>query len=315
MEIRQCTSVDYPKLLNVLNEAFDYAPEAWFQTNLAHCTPYPNQATAAEIENHWVCEIDGKIAGGLGAYPLDWVVSDANGDKQTIHAYGIGQVCCLEAYRNRGVMTALMNASAAYMHKQGRTVGFLTGDRRRYGFFGYEYGGNKVKYRLDKKLLTEQAVKGSLINKKAELSDWPELNKAYQTLPTYIERTARHWELHFSRTGIEWHIGECDGRKGYMASKSDDRIIELYGDPAVLAAMLLQRAESLPAEENISVIYPSQNVLSTPVGQMLYRVSSVVEAHPLGLFARLDSRLNFYPLPDDSKNPPLCAWIAEADYI
>jgi len=341
MEIKKCTPADYPALLDVFNDAFGYGrADEWFQKEMPHCTPYPALVTKEEIEHHWLCIIDGHIAGGLGAYPVDWIVSNSKGEKHTISAYGIGQVCCLPEFRNQGVMTVLLNASEADMRKQGRAVGFLHGNRRRYGYFGYDFGGHTVKYHMDYKLLESVASQGTTI-RQAILADWAEINDVYETQPSYIKRCARSWKLQFARIGLKWFVGECDGRKGYMCVQSNNDICEIYGDPGVLAAMILDRAGSLEDVNSLCVIHAAENVISTPQGQMLYSTAASVESQPKGLFVILDAAkilteleidhtnmplatkesiarqlLNFSPLPE--KRPyiqPLCAWISAVDSI
>jgi len=340
MEIRKCLTADYPNFLEVLNASFENEPDEWFQKEHCHCTPYPAKATAEEIERHWICLIDGKIVGGLGAYPADWVVSNSQGEQWVISAYGIGQVCCLPEYRSRGVMSALMKAAEADMKAQGRPVGYLGGNRRRYGHFGYDFGGNMVRYGLDKKLL-ELVASANLDIRQAELADWPDINKEYETQPSYVKRSPRNWELHFSRIGIQWFIGQCDGRKGYMAIRQGKQVCELYGDPGVLAAMLLHHTNNLEEGKGLSITYAAQDVAASSVGQMLDKTASWADSSPIGLFVVIDAPklldelqinhtnmtpaakytvarqlLNFTPLSQKALDvQPLCAWISKADSI
>ncbi|MCL2377772.1 MAG: GNAT family N-acetyltransferase [Defluviitaleaceae bacterium] len=340
MEIRKITQQEYPALLDVFNDAFDYGREKeWFQREHAHCTPYPATVNTEEIGHHWVSIIDGRIAGGLGAYPLDWVVSNSNSESRTISLYGIGQVCCLPEFRNQGVMSALMTAAEADMLQLGRTVGYLTGDRRRYGYFGYDFGGNVVKYRLDNKLLKHAASPGATI-RQATYADWAELNQAYECQPSYVKRSARSWELHFSRAGLQWFIGELGSRKGYVCIQSKVNASEIYGDPGVLAAMLHERAASLEKGETLQVFHAAQDVISTPAGQMLYSTAAVVDSRPAGLFnvinpaklldelaidhanlsdsvreAMARQAVNFTHLPGKWQVQPLCAWVSGVDSI
>ena len=341
MEIRKCTPADYPELLDVLNDAFGFGREnEWFQKETTHCTPYPSQATAEEIGLHWICIIDGKIAGGLGAYPMDWVVSGADGQRYTISAYGIGQVCCLPEFRNRGVMSAMMKAAEADMRERGRSVGYLEGSRRRYGYFGYDFGGSAVIFRLDKKLL-ELTTSPGLVMRQAKLEDWPTINEACTAQPSYVVRSARSWELQFSRTNMRWFIGESGSNKGYMCVRSDNMIVEIHGDPGILAAMLLDRANGLEEGKSLAVMHSAQNVMATPEGQMLTGAAGWVESYPNGLFVVLDAAqlldelginhtdmpaaikesvarqlLNFTPLPEKRQYiQPLHAWIPKVDSI
>ena len=369
MEIRKCTPADYPELLDVFNDAFGYA-RGWFQREMTHCTPCPSLATTQEIERHYICIIDGRIAGGLGAYPMDWTVTTSQGERRNISAYGIGQVSCLPEFRNRGVMTALMNASEEDMRRQGRAVGYLGGRRRRYGYYGYDFGGNVVKYRLDKGLLElycrqaeipipDTTNDPSITIRQANLPDWPEINQAYETLPSYIHRSPRTWELQFARAGNRWFIGEYAGHKAYMCAQPEfsdwvaaaketesnqicfNQICEIYGDPIVLAAMLLHQANSIGEDKSLHISHAAQNLIATPAGQMLYKTASHVGSEPIGLFAIVNTAkfleemgidhngiplatkeaitrqlLNFTPLPE--KQPyiqPMCAWISGVDSI
>ena len=336
MELKICTTNEYPHLLDVLNEAFGFGETEFFQRELTHCTPYPNIATTSEIEHHMICVIDGQIVGALGTYPMDIVIGETN---ETINAYGVGQVCCLKQYRNRGVMTALMKNSAKRMHEEGRTIGFLTGDRRRYGHFGYDFGGSVTSYTLDKLLLAKHiAIPGltgayqdknprhqadslsqgstyvkrncfstgkNLTTRQAVYDDWHELNEAYQTMPFYVKRDARKWELHFKRTNLQWHIGECEGRKGYIAVKEPGTIVELYGDPHVLTEMLLDRANSLEEGKRLNITYATG--INTPIGKLLYNTAAGISNRPVGLFAGDDSSNGFERLP--------AVWIPTVDYI
>ena len=369
MEIKKCTPAVYPEFLDALNDSFGY-DRGWFQREWSHCTPPPGIATTQEIERHYICEIDGKIAGGLGAYPMDWVVTTARivgttkVEQRTVSAYGIGQVCCLPEFRNRGVMSALMKAAEEDMRSAARPVGYLGGDRRRYGYFGYDFGGNTVKYYPDKKLLelyckeatANTASPADLKIRQATYTDWQEINQAYETLPSYVRRSPRAWELQFARASSRWFIGEHNGHKGYMCARPEHpgspatgeaepkqatKICELYGEPTVLAAMLLNHANSLSEGKTLQVAHAAQNIIATPAGQMLYETAAYVESEPNGLFAIPDAPkllqeleinpvnvliptkkaiarqlLNFTPLPE--KQPyiqPLCAWIPSVDSI
>ncbi len=198
MEIRHCTREEYAAFLDTANDVFGYgAGNEWFQKSLSNCTPYPDRATDGEIGNHFISCIDGALAGGLGVYPMEWVVADTRGRQAVIPMYGVGQVCCKPEYRNRGVMTALLNTSAAEMRERGLIVGYLGGLRFRYMHFGYDFGCSKVTYNLNKKQFETPAPGLSL--RRAKYSDWQELNAAYNELPSRIIRGPRAWERQFMR--------------------------------------------------------------------------------------------------------------------
>jgi GNAT superfamily N-acetyltransferase len=339
MEIKTCTKNEYSELLDLLNTAFDYGVESqWFQKNVGNCTPV--FANDAEIACHWLCYIDGKMAGALGAYPLDWVAADDCGISATIKAYGIGQVCCLPQYRNRGVMTALMNASEKHMRENGRVLGFLGGDRHRYANYGYDIGGNAAKYWLSKHRFMAQPPREGLTVRQAGAADIAELDGAYNALPARVLRGPRMWALHISRENIKFFIGERDGRKAYLAYEKPEMVFEVYGDPSVGEDMLkhLITRHSL---DGVNVNYPMQNGVPDAMGRMLYGNASWVSANPLGMVAVVDGDGlcdSLAPLTDVKLTPaaafrmmgychramlskgdkavaPLNNWVSEVDFI
>ena len=345
MEIRLCKVHEYPQLLDVLNEAFGYGSDsAWFQKKWSHCTPYPDIAAQDEVMKHFVCIIDEQIVGCVGAYPFDLEVCGENGTKRTIYAYGIGQVSCLNYYRNRGVMSALMKAAEEQMFADGRTIGFLGGNRRRYGYFGYDFGGNIVKYTPDKRLLADIASEKEVIIRLASFEDWHEMDKAYRSLPSFAHRSERKWKLHFLREEIRWYIGECCGQKGYIGFKEPNVVFELYGNPDTIAAMLLHMTNSQEEGKAISVLYAAQNIVSDAIGKMLYNTAAWVHSYPMGLSSIINPTkflndlqidcafmsanrqkslarllMGFEPLPYEKLNQAqvnhLCVWFSDIDSV
>jgi len=354
-EVKRCTRNEYQEFLNVSNEAFgNGASSAWFQKYLANCTPYPSIAKDFEIGNHFICKIDGKIVGGLGAYPMDWAVSDNLGNAAVIKAYGIGQVCCLSEYRNRGVMTETMKRAEEQMRSEGRTLGFLGGDRFRYAHFGYDFGGNNARYHLNKhRFVKNKSASSKLVTRRAGLADWKELDGAYNALPSKIIRGEHIWERHLNqRPDRKWYVGEYENKKAYLSYVSANNIDEIYGGPETAAAMLNDIFERHELE-NIIVNYPMRNGIADPMARMFYSSASWVDAAPYGLIAvinveeLLDSlspildaaKINLCALNETQKNilarrligyahqplpeggegfeniAPLCAWVAAADNI
>ena len=340
MEIRLCSKEEYPQMLDMMNDAFDYGRENnWFQQEYSHCTPYPSIATDEEIERHFVCFIDGQIAGALGAYPIDFTVSEISGDKKTIRGYGIGQVSCRKDCRNQGVMSALLKESEKQMQNQERWLGVLGGDRFRYGNFGYDFFGSQITFGIDKRLLARQIDGGGIEIRQATTADLNELNEAYETLPSYAKRNAREWELRLMRRNYVWQIGTQNGKKGYMAFHTPELIFEMYGDAATLASMLQHRLNKLENGSGLKVMY--HHCHNDPVGEMLYNSAAWINYIPIGmhvvnnphgLLRELDIKHVLTPpkqkllvrhllgtLPSRFKTefltPPLGIWLSRADKV
>lgn len=289
MEVKRLTREHYQSFLDAANTSFKCHEDNWFQKNYGHCTPFPAMARDDEIAKHLVCFVDGRVVGGLGAYPMDWVISDGQGANATVKMYGIGQVCCLPEYRGRGVMTALLTTIEREMREQGFTVGYLTGDRFRYGRYGYDFCGNAVVYTLDKHRFGAQPAKQcGLTVRTAGVANWQELDSVYNTLPSRALRDTRAWERQLTRENYHWYIGEMDGQRGYIAYADAKEIVEVYGDPAVVMAMckdLLFRG----SDSWLHVYYPMQNAAPDDMGRLLHDAASEVKVVTLGLAAVINS--------------------------
>ena len=352
MDLKRCDRTRYPEFLRKLHEAFDYRPKEWFQKNLTNCTPYPDFATDEEIANHLLCVEGGEIIGGLGAYPADWAVSDIYGNRATVGAYGIGQVFCVAKHRNRGVMTALMNETERHMRSQDRTVGFLGGDRHRYGHFGYGFGVNSVRYEFRKTRFLQSKDAAGLVVRQAGANDIDELNEMYDTLPSRILRDARAWERQMKRHNFKWAIALLDGKKACAAYETPERVAELCGDLDAAAALLAHLFGQCGTDK-LTVSHPMQNGINSEIGRMLHDNASMIAVESTGLVSIIDAwgllekmprildeipvtlkdlapdrrtelarRLFGYahrPLPECArgleKTAPLCAFISEADHI
>ena len=286
-------------MLDVLSEAFGHDPrDERFQKRLPHCTPYPDRATESDYANHLICLVDGEIAGLLGAYPLDLAVKYGNAER-IVRAFGIGQVCCLPKYRNRGVMTALMNAAHEKMLKKERTVGLLFGDRARYGHFGYDFAGGVIRFQINMKDLMESfdnIISPDLEMRHCGVADIDAMTKAYQTLPSRILRSEDRWKLHISRPTEKWYIGRIGDEYAYFAHKtgyvsrkpvSQAVIEEACGSPRVLFAMLCSHMEDIDAE-SVQIKYPATEKADT-LSRMLYSHASQIDLHNKALFALIDA--------------------------
>ncbi len=74
--------------------------------------------------------------------------------------------------------------------------------------------------------------------KRAAFEDWPEINAAYDKLPSRVLRSERAWEKHFMRENYAWYIGGLNGSKAYAAVRDGENVTEIYGDAETAVAML-----------------------------------------------------------------------------
>ena len=80
---------------------------------------------------------DGKLVGTAAMYPLDYVIGT-----QHIRLMGNGNVAVHEDYRNRGIMSAILQAINTACDQVG-DLGYLHGNPIRYGRVGYVGGGTE----------------------------------------------------------------------------------------------------------------------------------------------------------------------------
>jgi predicted acetyltransferase len=275
---------------------------------------------------------------------MEWVVADANGRQAVVPIYGVGQVCCKPEFRNRGVMSGLLNASAQQMRERGNIIGCLSGRRFRYMHFGYDFGGSRVTYSLDKRQFEQPAPDGFSL-RKAAYADWHELDAAYSKLPSRVLRDARAWERQFMRENYAWYIAGLNGNKAYAAVRDNSRVTEIYGDADAAKAMLAELFIKLN-RDNMTVDYGLRYEESDELERMIYNEASYMQVGILGQFAVFDAprfikilkdagfdmsnvkpgderehalrmlRHIHQPLPFGTAGvKPLCAWIADADNI
>lgn len=90
---------------------------------------------------HYLAKEDGKIKAMICALPGRLVVAG-----QELKTSGIGTVSVHPYARGKGYMKKLMAMAEEEMKAQGCDMGVLSGQRQRYGYFGYEKAGVEVSF-------------------------------------------------------------------------------------------------------------------------------------------------------------------------
>ena len=136
LEIRRGTPADYPLLMKQVVESFRINTP-WhnrFEVN------YPDMVRPdAESMAQWrLAFVDGELAGGLILVPRRLKIGATE-----ITFGGIGHVHCWPKFRKEGVFTAIMQRAIQDMEAEGIPLSMLSGDRFRYGHFGWELAGSQ----------------------------------------------------------------------------------------------------------------------------------------------------------------------------
>lgn len=134
MEIRYLAPQDFYALRDLLDGCFSrsYGRETSFQLLFPRLFSSPNSYVTS---SHLGAFVDGQLVGTAAIYPLEYVVGGV-----PIRLLANGNIAVLEAYRNRGIMTALLHAVNDIADVHG-DLGYLHGNPIRYGRVGYIGGG------------------------------------------------------------------------------------------------------------------------------------------------------------------------------
>lgn len=134
MEIRVPKQEEKKKVVKFLNKVFH--------------RPFPSLIPSLygknknTMEHHFIVEENGKLVGGICAYPQEIKVGDIG-----ISGVGVGMVATLKSMRGKGVMSSMLRrVFSEYENKA--EVSYLTGRRDRYQHFGYYPAGEDYAYKI-----------------------------------------------------------------------------------------------------------------------------------------------------------------------
>jgi len=186
----------------------------------------------------------GAIAGCLAVHPLILRLEEAR-----LKAGGIGAVGTDPARRGEGVMGRLLEAATMQMKRAGCPLSILWGDRRRYGWFGWERGGVRNTFTLtsrqlgaptpaERRLRLEPFVPGPALCRRLRDLDLEH--------PYGVERPLRDIAPLFRRVGKQTLICREGGRLAYLVLQREGRqrrgqyeaLDEAGGDPELIQSML-----------------------------------------------------------------------------
>ena len=252
MVIKKCARAEYKETLLLLNEAFGTEAN-WFENNETMCTPYEELATDELIARHFIAVEHGAVIGCVGAYPREAVL----GGGATVKGFGVGQVCCRESERGRGVMRALMEAAAADAVENGAVMGYLWGHMPRYRHFGYEAAGECAAFSgIVIRRLRPSVNPETRSVRPARPEDTPMLGSMYSRFQAYITRDGEYWEKLLGLKRFECYVLSGAGGNAYLFANAENKhIVELQGDADAALGLLVGYAD-ITGRERLDVTYP-----------------------------------------------------------
>ena len=138
-KLLQLDANDFEETIRFLNIVFAvYGP-----INFPEFLPKLYKPTDEHMRCNWAIKRNNEIRAVIGLFPFNMRLGNA-----ALKAVGIGGVSVHPDDRGRGYMQKLMFHCLNLMKEQGVQVSWLSGQRQRYGYFGYEIGGLKYRFTL-----------------------------------------------------------------------------------------------------------------------------------------------------------------------
>lgn len=135
---RLATAEEFPDMMELLDRYFAYS-RGGMQANL------PFAYDPDHADHHALIVDDDRIVSHIGAVPQ---TLSTGVDGETVECWGIGGVATDRRYRGNGYMSQLLEFWFERMAEAGVPLSDLSGDRQRYGHFGYEMAGSEFRYSL-----------------------------------------------------------------------------------------------------------------------------------------------------------------------
>jgi len=231
--MRPCVPGEFEELLHFLDQAFGKQPERWFARHKAHIF----QPTPQSIARHRLVRDDRGIAGVIGIYPFQLRIGSAR-----LRVGGVGSVAVRADLRKQGLMSSMLQDTVRTLETEGYDISWLTGNRFRYGNYGWELGGHTMRFSVELQDVARRypAVR-PLSPRKTRVADIPLLVRLYRRLGAGVIRSAEMWRVHLKKEGYGWEMATSSAGAAYVVHESahPERIVEAGGDPDVIVALLL----------------------------------------------------------------------------
>ncbi|MHC4874048.1 MAG: GNAT family N-acetyltransferase, partial [Planctomycetota bacterium] len=155
MHIEQAKSSDFNDLITFLNTCFGVKDPAAAGFDIK--CPDLYRPTDEAMGNYFLMRSEGKIAAGLGIFPMKLKLGS-----HELSIPGIGAVGTLPEFRGQSLMSKLLDYANEYIAEKDPPFSWLAGFRYRYGRWGWQRGGNFSKFGLTaynaKNILPEKSL-------------------------------------------------------------------------------------------------------------------------------------------------------------
>ena len=224
-EVVQLTAADFDEGMAFLNAVFGEERPHDFHAMLPSIYQPTDKLMAC---NHAVRE-NGEIRAIVGLFPMDWQVGET-----VLKVGGIGGVSTHSAHRDKGYMSLLMNHCVQHMKAQDFHLSYLSGQRQRYGYSGYETCGQRFLVPIGKRNIRHVFdTPSSLCFEAIAVDDVDRIAVAQRLHDAQLVHHLRD-PTHFGRFLVSWYhkpfaaLDERGAMVGYLVATSDgSRVSEL----------------------------------------------------------------------------------------
>lgn len=246
---------DNGKLIDFLDEVF-FTKEG-DNTNFLELLPKIYKDKYRPAYNNFVVQDEtGCFRSAIGNFYNDIIVGG-----ELIKACCIGNVAVGKEYRSMGYMKELMTMSVEDMKQNGTDISYLSGQRQRYGYFGYETAGTCFNFYFNRQTVKHALgnAAGGLLLEKLREDDYETIKKISEIFENRPIASVRPVENYFdilsSWNSVPYVLLENGEFVGYLVFfDNKSRILEFNViDPSYIKRAVLCAFEN--TEENC-LIFP-----------------------------------------------------------
>lgn len=147
MEYCVAAKADKQELVEFLNKVFSRSENRNVDFKMLVSKVYGDGVELSQ--RHHLIKEDGRIAAAIGVYQRAYHIGNT-----VLNTGFIGSVSVDPDMRGKGYMKLLMQKVEEDMRRQGIGLAMLSGNRNRYGYFGYEVGGLRYEFCFIKESIT-----------------------------------------------------------------------------------------------------------------------------------------------------------------
>lgn len=190
-------------------------------------------------KRHAVITVDDQIVSHAACVPETLRI----GTGVTVECCGIGGVATAKPHRGNGYMSRLLEFWLERMADDGVPLAELSGNRERYGHFGWERAGREITYSITARSAPDVPIEGEVRAYDGTSSDLNTLLSLHRQDPLRVERDRERAQVIYGQRGLETFVyAESDAdTRAYVSLSNESRdwtIREFGGDSKGLQVLV-----------------------------------------------------------------------------